>query len=223
MRRQIAVLLLAVIFTLPMSGCDIICSVIDCPPPPEDGEPQLTGVLFFDDFEGGADPAWRPAPGSTWMVKEGRYTIAEDSPIDLPMRTFVGSSSWQDYSVQVEVFEGGSRNQVAILLRVQDEDNMVGFFVVNPGVYDYAVFKIRKDGIWREVGPRYSWGWSSPVNFLLLVTIQGDTYSASVNAENLVTVEIPDAPAGGYVGLQAAYWGNVHHITAFDNFKVMRR
>jgi len=178
-------------------------------------------VLFFDDFEDGADPSWRPNPGSTWMVEDGRYTISKDSPRDLPMRTFVGSSSWQDYSVEVEVHRAYGHHQIAVLLRVQNDDDMVGFFVVErhpSGAYDYAEFRIKKDGVWREVGPRHSWGWYPPKNFVLLVTVEGNTFSASVNAEHLVTIEIPDAPARGYVGLQTAR--SLSRTTAFDNFKV---
>lgn len=216
---------LIVLSSFLITGCDVIMNLIN-PTPSE--EPRLTGTLFFDDFEDGPDPAWRPTPGSTWMVKNGRYTISENSPKDLPMQTFIGSPSWQDYSVEMDVYEGGSLNQVAVLLRVQDEGDMVGFFVAagRPGAIGYyAGFRIRKDGIWRNVG---SWWDVSPVergirNFNLLISVEGNTYSASVNAELITTVEISDAPARGYVGLQTAYWGNPMNVTAFDNFQVISR
>lgn len=199
------------------TGCDI-CEILNCPGPGPEPQPGPDKVLFFDDFEDGPDPAWWTNPNSKdrWIVKGGRYTIDENSPRDIPLRTFVGNPSWQNYSVEVDVFDAHfSDQQIAILLRVQSDDDMVGFFVRAGHFSDLVEFKIRKDGIWEVVKSR---GYSPrPNNFHLLITVNGNTYSAFINTKLAMTVEILNFPLRGYVGLQTARGGR---IVSFDNFKV---
>jgi hypothetical protein len=151
-------------------------------------------------------------------VKQGWYTLDENSPEDLPMRTFVGSPFWRDYSVEMDVINGNYwTNRFTVFLRVQNEDEMVGFFIASGGVGS-AGFAIRKGGEWEGVEP----GGRAPNtrNFHLLITVKGDTYSAYANDVLIITAKIPGL-SRGYVGLQTANWGK--YLVAFDNFKVTRR
>lgn len=186
-------------------------------------------LLFFDDFEDGPDPAWWTEPGweDRWVVKDGRYTLAVDDKTvrDLPVRSFVGKPSWSDYSVDVDVMECYGGGRVAIFLRLQDNGDAVAFFAAEDAGHPYygsiAGFRVRKKGAWQDVDYwDYSPVYKGIYNFHLSVSANGSVYSAAFNAEPFVTVEIKDFPTSGYVGIQAAYWGNTRHVTAFDNFKV---
>jgi len=100
------------------TGCDIIYDLINPPPP-------ASGVLFLDDFEDGADPAWSAASG-TWIVRGGRYTIEEGDSVWF--NTYVktnGSRFWRNYAVEVDVFDATAGWQGGIIVRAQDDRNKV--------------------------------------------------------------------------------------------------
>jgi len=182
-------------------------------------------VLFFDDFEDGADPAWKPesvAQGQ-WVVKDGAYTI-ENAPEDAPLRTFVGDSTWRGYSIEVDIVYNtyGDNpwrfdNQVAIFIRVQDENNMVAFFFRTGGT---STLKIKKAGIWYEMA---SAGTPNVYGGHILITANGSTYSAYLNGNLIAEFEdTENSITQGYAGLQTAYdqssfWSS---MVAFDNFSV---
>lgn len=67
------------------------------PPAPVPG-PQ---TLFFDDFEDGADPAWRFISG-TWNVNNGGLETETPCVSGIKHTAIVGDSSWTNYEVQFD-------------------------------------------------------------------------------------------------------------------------
>ena len=198
------------------------CPVLD-PLPDPDPHPLPAAVLFFDDFEGGADPAWRPesvAQGQ-WVVEDGAYTI-ENAPEDAPMTSFAGDLAWQNYSVEVDIiFHAGAynpwhyQNQVAVFIRVQDQNNLVAFFVNSGGK---SFLKIKSNGVWENLAegdtPEI---WAADVLF----TAHGGTYTAYVNGVLVASAE-DTRISQGYTGVQCAWdtdW-QWDASVSFDNFSV---
>lgn len=196
-------------------------------PPPSPGgvstPPGSNRILFFDDFQGEANTAWRSEASSEgrWVVRNDRYTIDPSSPRDIPMRSFVGNSSWQDYTLEMDVFRGDYHgNQNAVFLRVNNDD-MVGFFIAYNRWNDRSEFRVKHDGIWETPGQAWTGGPGSE-NYHLMITVKDNTYTVYVNDNRWSQVEI-EGFESGYIGLQTADWGNDGLLTSFDNVKVTRR
>jgi len=176
-------------------------------------------ILFFDDFTEKARPEWTfktVGPNGRWTAWNGWYTVL-DVPEWLPMQTFVGGSWWKNYMVDLDVrFEHSNepRNNVAIFVRVQDEHNMMGFFLQPSGK---SGFKIQQKGVWGDLlesvdTPGFN-------NAHIRVIVKDHTYTALLNEQTLVTFEDKRRTfAQGYTGLQMAVLGN--RWVYFDNFQV---
>ena len=204
------------------------CTLFNVNPSPNP-TPQPGTILFFDGFEDEADPAWRPETIGTaqWGAENGTYGLK--NPInDIPIRTFVGDSSWQNYRVEVDVIYNMSQGQwywransvgtkVAVFLRVKDTSNMVAFFL-NPG--STSSFQTMKDGIWTVESEANTPGGSS---LRLSVTVKGNTYTAFVNETQITSFDnLSQNALNGYTGLQMNYLNHFGYyaVTHFDNFRV---
>jgi hypothetical protein len=141
------------------------------------------------------------------------------------MRTFVGETTWSDYSVAVDVMEntgdtswgpGWFDAKIAVFIRVRDQNNMVGFFY-RPG--RPSGFRVMHAGTWKQEASGTAPGEYSAH---LLITAAGSTYSAYAN-DNLIATFEDSTIAQGYVGLQAATFSAYAYgwrSPSFDNFRV---
>jgi len=185
---------------------------------------EATSVLFFDDFEGEVSPAWRtnPVRGSRLGVENNALTIIGDKQEDQPLKAFVGTILWQDYVLSVDITydEGRYRdrrpwmrnNQTALFVRVQDSNNMVGFFL-QPG--GQSGFRIMRHGIWGEMAAAGEV--PQGYGYHVVIAVEGGVYSVMVNDRLVATLADPTF-VRGYVGLQCAV--DMGERVHFDNFIV---
>ncbi len=185
---------------------------------------EATSVLFFDDFEGEMSPAWRtnPVGKSSLGVENNSLTIIGQRLEDQPLAALVGDYHWQNYDLSVDVTYGGSGNwignpwerneQVAFFVRVQDTNNMVGFFL-QPG--GQSGFRIKRHGIWGEMA---SAGKAPQLfSYHVVIAVEGGVYSAMLN-DQLIATLTDSTFSQGYVGLQCAM--DQSRYPHFDNFMV---
>ena len=185
---------------------------------------EATSVLFFDDFEGEMSPAWRtnPVGKSSLGVENNSLTIIGQRLEDQPLAALVGDYHWQNYVLSVDVTYGGSGNwignpwerneQVAFFVRVQDTNNMVGFFL-QPG--GQSGFRIKRHGIWGEMA---SAGKAPQLfSYHVVIAVEGGVYSAMLN-DQLIATLTDSTFSQGYVGLQCAM--DQSRYPHFDNFMV---
>jgi len=182
---------------------------------------EATSVLFFDDFEGEMSPVWRtnPVRGSSLGVEKDALTIVGEALEDQPLKAFVGSSLWSNYILSVDLVhsrywaEPWQRDhQVVLFLRVQDSNNMIGFFFQSGG---QSGFRVKRHGIWCEL---VAAGEVPKVgSYHVVIAVEGPNYSATVNDELIATLA-DSTFSRGYVGLQCAYDNENKYY--FDNFTV---
>jgi len=185
---------------------------------------EATSVLFFDDFEGEMSPAWRtnPVGESSLGVENNALAIIGKRQEDQSLTAFVGANQWQNYVLSVDVAYGPSGNwianpwgrneRVAFFIRVQNANNMVGFFL-QPG--GQSGFRVKRHGIWSET---ISSG-ETPELFAyhVVIAVEGEVYSAMINDELIATLADSTFDQG-YVGLQCAMDNS--RYAHFDNFMV---
>jgi len=187
---------------------------------------EATSVLFFDDFEGEMSLAWRTNPvgeSSLGVEKDALTTIGKKLE-DQPLKAFAGTAIWRDYVLSVDImydtgrgysydpYPWGRNHQVVLFIRVNDSNNMVGFFL-QPG--GQSGFRVKRHGIWGEMTAA---GEVPKVySYHAVITVEGGIYSAMVNDQLIVTLA-DSTFSQGYVGLQCAvdFGYRVH----FDNFMV---
>ena len=185
---------------------------------------QATSVLFFDDFEGEMSPAWRtnPVGGSGLGIEDNSLTVIGKRQEDQILMAFVGDNRWQDYVLSVDVAYGpsgnwiaapwGRKERVAIFVRVQDTNNMVGFFL-QPG--GQSGFRVKRHGIWGDMSA--AGDVPQLYAFHVVIAVEGGVYSASVNDEVVATLA-DSSFTRGCVGLQCAMDNS--RYPHFDNFMV---
>ena len=197
--------------------------------------PTDQGVLFFDDFSEELDPRWKSDTVGDeklkWIAANGWYTPDDRTPRDLPLQTFVGDPGWQDYNVEMDVsynVTGPSDapwdrpHRVIIFVRVQNRDNMVGFFF-NIGRDSW--FDVKKNGIWQEAYKKQEKAIGrlpAVSNAHVLIQAKGNTFTAVVD-DKVIATFMDDSYPRGYVGLQAANTTNIYQSLGkvyFDNFRV---
>jgi hypothetical protein len=179
---------------------------------------EATSVLFFDDFEGEMSPAWRTNPirDSKLGIEHNSLTIIGKRYEDQALKGFVGSAFWQDYAVSVDLTHShvpwGRNNQVILFIRVQDPNNMIGFFFQSGG---QSGFRVKRHGIWGEMAA----AGDTPKLYCyhIVITVKNAIYSAMVNDQLIATFADTTFPRG-YVGLQCAV--DDRNLFYFDNFMV---
>jgi len=175
-------------------------------------------ILFFDDFTERARPEWTfkiVGERGRWEAYRGWFTV-RDVPEWLPTQAFVGEPWWKNYMIDLDVrFENPHPNNVvAIFLRIQDEHNMLGFFL-QPG--GQSGFRFQRNGMWDDFvasadTPRFN-------NAHLRLIVQDHTYTALLNDQTLVTYEDKRRTfSSGYIGLQMAVYPGFW--VYFDNVQV---
>lgn len=180
---------------------------------------ESTSVLFFDDFESGMSPAWQsnPVGRESFGTENGWLTLVGDRPAGQIMKAYVGPRSWRDLilSMDVRYEHSDAGNGLVILFRVQDANNLVGFFL-QPG--GKSGFKVMRKGIWTDfIGTT---GDTPQANsFQIRLILQGASYSAVLN-DQLIATAMDSSFASGYLGLQCCSNGWYNSRVLFDNFMV---
>ena len=184
-----------------------------------------TSVLFFDDFEGELSPAWRTNPvGNTQLgIDGGRLTIVGGKQEDQLVTAWVGDPLWRNLILQVDLtYDQGSGyygtlpwqrdHRLAFLFRVQDPNNLVGFFF-QPG--GECGFRVKRHGIWGEL----QGAGTAPelYAYRLTVVVEGGVFSAAINGE-LISSFSDDTFSRGYLGIQCMV--DKGNRVYFDNFTV---
>ena len=182
-------------------------------------------VLFFDDFEDELSPAWRTNPvGNTRLgTNEGYLSILPGGFEDQLVAAWVGDPLWRNLILQVDLtYDKGSDHyrtspwhrdhKLAFFFRVQDPNNLVGFFF-QPG--GECGFRLKRHGIWGEL----QGAGASPelYAYRLTVVVEGGVFSAAINGE-LISTFSDDTFSHGYLGLQCMV--DRSRRVYFDNFTV---
>ena len=183
---------------------------------------EATSVLFFDDFNDVLLPAWKTTPVSasslgTW---NGTLTLMGEKLPCHPLNAFVGDANWGNYIISLDVlyydndpWNETACDQLVVLFRVQDVNNMIGFFL-RPG--RESGFRIMRNGIWYGL----SGGVETPgcPSYRLVLVANGNTYSIMLNNELLVTWQ-DSTYMRGAVGIMIAR-DDDHDPVYIDNFTV---
>ncbi len=202
------------------TGCDI-CDIFNCPGPQPEPKPEPGKVLFFDDFEDGADPAWSAASG-TWIVERQRFTVREERSsgwLNVYVKT-ADSQSWEDYAVEVDIYDATKTHWGAIIVRAQDDLNKVVFQWRSN--WDDIVWHVYVDGKESEVRAIASPGLTDRAR--VRIEAVGNTYTAYVRqgeqGELIKRLSFTDDTfTRGMPGLALYLYERGKAV--FDNFKVM--
>jgi hypothetical protein len=179
---------------------------------------ESTSVLFFDDFESGMLPVWQTNPVGTeaFGTESGWLTLVGDRVHGQILKAFVGSRSWRDLILSLNLrYDDWDRgdSRVALFFRVQDANNMMGFFI-QPG--GKAGFKVLRKGIWSDfLGTTGDIAQGNA--FQIRIILEGTSCSAVVN-DQLVATATDSSFASGYLGLQCC--SVPYSRPLFDNFMV---
>ena len=180
------------------------------PSPPDPGNgtgPQPAGVLFFDDFEDGLDPAWYTTPG--WSVSDGWLYSSNRTW----RRAYVLEGvDWMDYAVDVDL--ASKSGTVGVIVRCSED---LQDYVMLRATYETIRWRVYEDGEIVEETESLSPGLFDGVNHLR-VEVQGNSYRVYV--EDLLRSEFSwTGLTQGMPGVAAyAFWYNAP--PGFDNFRV---
>lgn len=179
---------------------------------------ESTSVLFFDDFESGMLPVWQtnPVGNEAFGTENGWLTLVGGLVSDQILKAFVGSRSWRDLILSLNLrYDRWDRDhRVALFFRVQDANNMMGFFI-QPGAK--AGFKVMRKGIWSDfLGTTGDIAQGNA--FQIRIILEGTSCSAVVN-DQLVATATDSSFSSGYLGLQCCGVAN-YSRPFFDNFTV---
>lgn len=136
---------------------------------------------FYDDFEDGNSDGWtgnnfsvcQPPPHSKEFCKSGTSEGV----------TLAGNTSWANYAVQSYVLLESESSTVGLLGRVQDANRFYQLELKKNGNNRvWAIWK-NNNGAWNQIaeGP---YNWSINTYYLLRLTVNGSTLSASISTNN---------------------------------------
>lgn len=200
-----AVVLVAVLLTAAQ------CSLLNPEIPNPEPNPTPGATLFFDDFEDGADPAWRFVSGN-WEVVDGalRQTEFHFAPV---FGYIAGGEAWTDYKVDVDVHSewgGGGWKKQGLVVRSTDDLNKVILW----GETTKIRFSVIKDGQEIASGGTVEPEW--PTDCHLTLEVQGNSYKLYVNG--ILRSEFIDSThPSGTVGVAME---EAQPNLTFDNFRV---
>ena len=210
-RISVLVVVLGLFF---LFGC--IPDIID-PDLPTIPDPTPGTVLFFDDFNGGTDPAWQFASGS-WESLNGWLHLSTHCGGEDVFGYVAGGEGWIDYRIEAEVEFGSWQpyEYQGFVLRAQDDLNKV----VAWASADRFYFSVFVDGEVTNWGGEVEPGWPTEAAVVAAVEVQGSTYSFYVNGvlrSTFTDSTYSQGKAG--VAFRNGRGGNYDGYR-FDNFRV---
>lgn len=176
---------------------------------------QSTGFVFEDDFENGLDSNWNIKYGELGMAN-GKLTII--SPFSKQHSNYLAVLDgyyWGNYKVTFEIapFEDtgafeSDNGQVAILLRYQEGQDNVGFYM-SGGTVGVQFGKYTKNKEWELYASSLVTGREGDFNFYpnplnpSTITIEciGNTYTAYINDKKINSFNVPGVEQG-----QIGFW-----------------
>lgn len=199
-------------------ACDMgLVALHDTPlePATVDAAEARGAVIFASDFENGRPKGMAFDREDVWSVANGRLRAELPARRQLRSFAYVGSDSWTDYAVEVDV--SGERGvDKGIAVRVQDGKG-VGIDLRSDGYNDVVMYRGFTQ-LGRAPIPNRNGKW-----YRLRVEVMGNHYRVYVNrALKLEYVDTNAERPGGRVAL-AAYTGGVGEcVIWFDNLTVTR-
>lgn len=178
---------------------------------------SLTVPSFSDNFDFGPSEEWQPAQGS-WLMVNGEYTITDIS--DWTTATsYIGSESWSDYSVSVDIDLKNAvySNRAMILVRVQNINNFL-VLKFHDRQERFAQWFIVQDGEWSEVSNTRFESYPKDRAFNVEIQVRDDVVVTWINGQQVNAWS--NAPLlTGKVGLRIES-SNVSYPLSFDDFVV---
>lgn len=104
--------------------------------------PRLT-LPFEDNFDRALKPEWEILEGDWRVINDQLSTLSRNKEWS---HILVGEPSWRDYAVQVDANLARGGQGMRVLVRVQDSDNMMAFYVRRH--YGESGWWIKRDGEW---------------------------------------------------------------------------
>jgi len=171
------------------------------------------GVLFFDDFEDGSDPAWAPTPG--WTTWSGRYYL-KDMEHKWGYSYIVAGKDWRDYIVEVDIDVGYESSGAGLVLRAQEDLNNM---VIMRGGYGAIRWIVVVNGVIAITSNPITPGFFAESQHVR-VEVVGSTYKLFI--EGLLRSTFADSHfSSGMPGVTSFdIYGYPDLSTSFDNFKV---
>jgi hypothetical protein len=181
-------------------------------------------ISFTDDFNSGASPDWDERT-ENWFTVNGTYTLREVGSDWTEGLALIGDNTWTDYTVSVEIDMKDSRDNIIdfrkesfILLRVQNEDNLIALRFTDGGYFRQAAWFLVENGIWNEVGnTRLERIYPIDNAFSVQVEVKGDFITANVNGTEMSFSGVPFSSGG--IGLRI-YTRNNNNPPTFDHFMI---
>jgi len=180
-----------------------------CLPPGPIG-PTPGAALFFDDFEGGRDPAWNSTP--YWDVLDGEFYGAGAGCGYAYVTTGV---NWANYAVEVDLTMSDS--SVGFLVRCQSS---LQSYVALEGDYSELHWRVYEDGTQVAASSRIAPGFFGGSQRVKIV-VEGSTYTLYVN--DLLRSSFVDSRfLTGTPGLESCLWFYMgpEQCSKFDNLRV---
>ena len=179
--------------------------------PPSPVPAPAIPTLFEDSFDAGIKPEWQVISGEWRAVNDSLTTLSRETEWSYVL---VGSPDWQGYAVEVLYDDANLYDEIRILVRVQDRNNMMAFDVQS-GSYSHTEWLIMKNGEWQllvnDVSVR-----DRPAR--IRVEVKGNSYIAYANGERVSSISDPTF-SNGSVGL-AIHCQSSRNCAWFDDFKV---
>ncbi|HET9111810.1 MAG TPA: hypothetical protein VFN78_13355 [Ktedonobacterales bacterium] len=157
--------------------------------------------LFSDTFESdaiGAFPAgWTAVSGgSGWSVQQdGSHVLKQtDTSTSAEHEISVGSSTWTDYTVQADIKPGANdlSKSTVLMARYVDADNHYSLLLKNQS--EWYLGKV-VNGDWTTLG-QGSFSYTSTTFYTFVLSVQGNTISASINGVTRATKTDSQFPTG---------------------------
>lgn len=221
MRGRLLLAVLAVVLALPVVGGAT-------------QEPQESKVVFFDNFDTTPKPEWEPAVG-TWSTISGQYTISKDIGSSKVFGSLVDfQSPLTQYVIEVDVnfgatgstgiYGGQGQAEAYIFARAQDIDNGIVLALIGRAAAIEAVqWRVRQQGEWAKESQKVSTQVKSGEIAHVRVEIQGATYRAILNRQEITSFSNSSFTNATKIGVGLWYqsWNFIEgKRTTFDNFKL---
>ena len=163
---------------------------------------------FEDTFDAALKPEWEILEGDWRIVNDRLSTISRKSEWS---HMLVGEPSWRNYAVEVDASLGRHHQEVRVIVRAQDRDNMVAFIASH---YGESGWWLKTDGEWHLL----SKGGGVDSSVKIRVEVKDDVYIAYVDGQRRLSID--DSTFGtGRAGL-GLYCDSDSNCNSLDNFKV---
>ena len=172
-------------------------------------------TLFYDTFSDGNDNGWTKPEGGDWTVENGEYcrSLGSYPSTDGHYISYVGNSSWTDYSVQarIKVIDDLPGGWGVLCFRIQNESEYY-ILMFEPSTHAMHL-DVKKTGNWTMVA-QATYPFEKNIWYTIKAVVRGDSLFGYADNQLLVTYKDTNFSNGG---AGCAAW---HSHSHFDNFCV---